>query len=77
MDVCPSVCACEEELLGPRKVFSTGTGSQKKNFSGPGKFFRLSWDQGFEYVMGTGSQKNTFRAPESFFGFRGTRGSNM
>ena len=49
----------------------------KKNFWGRGKFGRLLWDQGFEYVTGTGSQKKTFRTPESFFGFRGTRGSNM
>ena len=49
----------------------------KKNFWGPGKFCRLSWNQGFEYVTGTGSQKKTFGAPESFVGFCGTRGSNM
>ena len=45
----------------------------KKNFWGPGKFCRLSWDQGFECVTGTGSQKKTFGAPESFVGFCGTR----
>jgi len=71
------VCACEEELLGPQKVWSAFVGPGvricagdrivEKNFWGPGKFGRLSWDQGFEYVTGTGSQKKTFRAPESFF----------
>ena len=108
------VCACEEELLGPRKVWSAFVGPGvricdwdrvveknfsdpgkffrlsweqvrmrdwdrvvEKNFSNPGKFFRLSWDQGFECVTGTGWWKKTFRTPESFFGFRGTRGSNM
>ena len=108
------VCACEEELLGPGKVWSAFVGpgvricdwdrSQKKlflpqkvfsafvgpgvricdgdriaekDFLDPGKFFRLSWDQWFEYVTVTRSQKKTFRTPESFFGFRGTRGSNM
>ena len=29
----------------------------KKNFWGPGKFCRLLWDQGFEYVTRTGSWK--------------------
>ena len=81
------VCACEEELLGPQKVWSAFVGPGvricdgdrivEKNFWGPGKFGRLSWDQGFEYVPGTGSWKKTFGAPESFVGFRGTRGSNM
>ena len=71
------VCACEEKLLGPQKVWSAFVGPGvricagdrivEKNFWGPGKFCRLSWDQGFEYVTGTGSQKKTFRAPESFF----------
>ena len=49
----------------------------EKNFWGPGKFCRLLWDQGFEYVTGTGSWKKTFGAPESFVGFCGTKGSNM
>ena len=81
------VCACEEELLGPRKVLSAFVGPGvricdkdrivEKNFWGPRKFCRLLWDHGFEYVTGTGSWKKTFGAPESFVGFRGTRGSNM
>ena len=59
------VCACEEELLGPQKVLSAFVGPGvricegdrivEKNFWGPGKFCRLLWDQGFEYVTGTGS----------------------
>ena len=77
----------QKKLFLPRKIFSAFVGPgvricdgdriAEKNFSDPGKFFWLSWDQGFEYVTGTGSQKKTFRTPESFFGFRGTRGSNM
>ena len=55
------VCACTEELLGPRKVLSAFVGS----------------GQGFEYMTGTGSWKKTFGAPESFVGFCGVRGSNM
>ena len=52
------VCACEEELLGPQKVWSAFVGPGvricdgdrivEKNFWGPGKFGRLSWDQGFD-----------------------------
>ena len=81
------VCACTEELLGPRKVLSAFVGSGvriydwdrivENNFWGPGKFCRLLWGQGFEYVTGTGSWKISFGAPKSFVGFCGVKGSNM
>ena len=58
------VCACEEELLGPRKVWSAFVGPGvricdgdrivEKNFRGPGKFCRLSWDQGVHTQTRTG-----------------------
>ena len=69
--------ACQEELLGPGKVWSAFVGPgvricdgdmiADQDFSGPAKFFRLSWDQGFEYVSGTGSQKKSFSGPRKFF----------
>ena len=41
---------------------------REKNFWGPGKFCRLLWDQGFEYVTRTGSWKN-FWGPGKFCRF--------
>ena len=53
--------------MGPGVRISDGDRIVEKNFWGPRKFCRLSWDQGFEYVTETGSWKKTFGAPKSFF----------
>ena len=63
-----------KKLFGPRIVFLAFVGpgvricdgdrTAEKNFSGPRKFFLLSWDQGFEYVTGTGPGKKLLGPPK-------------
>ena len=51
-------------LLGVR--ICDGDGIVEKNFWAPGKFCRLLWDQGFEYMTGTGWWKKLFGPPKVF-----------